>query len=323
MKYFATLVLFCCLWSMASAQTDTLQYDGLSDIIDGKLVAVTRFPGELDVIFNTRFTPAEKCTLSTVLVGFSVVKFQALTGNDTLLVFVFENGSVPPTLVGIGSTYKVNLGDAGFPSPNIRFSNPLEAASRDVLAVKLNPPIIFSPRRDFIVGVKLVSTQKLAVGQGLWSGMSMVVNPEQPEYERSRRYMIAPREGENRNDLATQGASAALFIRAIVNYNPNLPVITPTSVEDAPVPTEIALEQNYPNPFNPTTTLAYTLDERRHVRLAVCDALGREVRVLADGMMDAGRQQAQFDAAGMPGGMYLVRLTTGGRTLSRKMILLK
>jgi hypothetical protein len=305
------------------AQTDTLQYDGLTDIVDGTLVAVTRFPGELDVIFNTRFTPAEKCTLSTVLVGFSVVKFQALTGNDTLLVFVFENGSVPPSLIGLQKTYKVNLGDAGFPSPNIRFQDPLSSAARDVLAVKLNPPIIFSPRRDFIVGVKLQSTQKLAVGQGLWNGFSVLLHPNQPEYERSRRYMITTREPENRNDLATQGASASLFIRAVVAYNPNIPITDVTGVVNEPVPAGIALEQNYPNPFNPATTLSYTLDERRHVRLSVCDALGREVRVLADGMMDAGRQQVNFDAADLTGGLYIARLTTGGRTLTRKMILLK
>lgn len=323
MKYFATLFVLCSLFSAASAQTDTLQYDGLTDIIDGKLIAATRFPGEMDVIFNTRFSPAEKCTLTTVLVGFSVVKFQALTGNDTLLVFVFENGSVPPSLVGLQKTYKVNLGDAGFPSPNIRFDNPLEAGARDVLAVKLNPPIIFSPRRDFIVGVKLQSTQKLAIGQGLWNGLSMVINPNQPEFDRSRRYMIAPRESDNRNDLATQGASASLFIRAIVEYNPDIPTTDVTGVETEPVASGIALEQNYPNPFNPTTAIAYTLDERRHVRLSVCDALGREVRLLADGMMDAGRQQAIFDAADIPGGMYMLRLTTGGRALTRKMILLK
>ncbi len=323
MKYFATLFVLCSLWTVASAQTDTLQYDGLTDIVNGKLIAVTRFPGEMDVIFNTRFTPAEKCTLTTVLVGFSVVKFQALTGNDTLLVFVFENGSVPPSLVSLQKTYKVNLGDAGFPSPNIRFQNPLEAGARDVLAVKLNPPIIFSPRRDFIVGVKLQSKQKLAVGQGLWNGLSMVINPNQPEFDRSRRYMITTREEENRNDLATQGASASLFIRAIVEYNPNIPTTDVTGVVTEPVASTIALEQNYPNPFNPSTTIAYTLDERRHVRLSVCDALGREVRVLADGMMDAGQQQAIFDAADIPGGMYMVRLTTGGRSLTRKMILLK
>src|SRR5512145_2447701 len=114
MKYLASLFLVCCMWAAASAQTDTLQYDGLTEISRGRLIAVTRFPGELDVIFNTRFTPAEKCTLHTVLVGFSVVKFQALTGKDTLVVYEFENGSVPPALVSLQKTYKVDLSDSGF-----------------------------------------------------------------------------------------------------------------------------------------------------------------------------------------------------------------
>jgi hypothetical protein len=323
MKYLASLFLVCCVWAAASAQTDTLQYDGLTEISRGRLIAVTRFPGELDVIFNTRFTPAEKCTLHTVLVGFSVVKFQALTGNDTLVVYVFENGTVPPSLVSLQKTYKVDLGDSGFPSPNIRFNDPLSAGARDVLAVKLNPPIIFSPRRDFIIGATLLSTQKFAVGQGQWNGFSMLINPDQPEYERSRRYMITSREADNRNDPATQGAEAALFIRAIVGYNPNLPNVDVTGMESESAPVDVALEQNYPNPFNPSTVLAYRLDQRRHVRLAVTDALGREVRVLADGMMDAGRQEIGFDAGGLPGGMYIARLTTDGRTLTRKMLLLK
>lgn len=322
MKYVTTLFLLCILAAGAVAQTDTLQYDGIDNIYNGKLVAATRFPGELDVVFNVRFTPAEKCTLTTVLVGFSVVKFQALTGNDTLVLFVFENGTVPPSLTGLG-TYKVNLGDAGFPNPNIRFDLPLEAGARDVLAVKLNPPVIFSPRRDFIVGAKLISTQKYAVGQGLWNGFSVLVNPSQPEYERSRRYMISPREEENRNDLATQGAEAAIFMRAIVGYNPDLPLIEPTGVERPPLAADMTLEQNWPNPFNPSTTLSYTLGERTHVRLSVADALGREVAVLADGMMDAGRQQVSFDAADLPGGMYVARLSSGGQSLVRKMLLLK
>lgn len=322
MKYAVTLFLLCCLAVSAGAQTDTLQYDGLNNTYDGQLVAATRFPGELDVVFNVRFSPTEKCILNSVLVGFSVVKFQALTGNDTLVVFVFENGTVPPSLTGLG-TYKVNLGDAGFPNPNIRFDLPLEAGARDVLAVPLNPPITFSPRRDFIIGVKLLSTQKYAVGQGLWNGFSLLVNPGQAEYERSRRYMITPREGENRNDFALQGAEAAIFLRAVVSYDPDLPVVDPVGVGSLPAAADIVLEQNWPNPFNPSTTLSYRLDERQAVRLSVCDALGREVAVLADGMMDAGRQQVSFDASDLPGGMYVARLVAGGRTLARKMLLLK
>lgn len=323
MKYFATLLLLCGMWTMALAQVDTLQYDGIKDVRDGNLIAVTQFPGELDVIFNARFTPAEKCTLHTVLVGFSVVKFQALTGNDTLIVLVYENGTVPPKLVNLQKTYKVNLGENGFPSPNIRFQDPLQSGARDVLAVKLDPPVIFSPKREFIIGVKLQSLQRYAAGEGLWNGFTLLASLGNSEYERYRRYMITPRESRNRNPVATQGAEAALFIRAIVGYNPDLPPIDPVDVENMPAPGSFLLEQNYPNPFNPSTTLSYALTRREHIHLAVIDALGREVAVLADGMMDAGMHDVRFDAGSLAGGLYIARLTANGRSQTRKMLLMK
>lgn len=323
MRFLAALFLACCAVTSVRAQVDTLQYDGITNIYDGKLLAVTRFPGELDVLFNTRFSPAEKCTLTTVLVGFSVVKFQALTGEDTLVVKVFENSAVPPNLVNVVKTYKVNLGDAGFPSPNIRFNNPLEAGARDVLAVNLNPPIIFSPRRDFIVGVKLEAKQKLAVGDGLWNGFTVLFNPGVAEFDRYRRYFIAPNPAASRNNLATEAANIGLFMRAVVSYNPNLPNVDLTDVAGAPQPTDLALRQNYPNPFNPSTVLEYTLPSRQHTTLTVHDALGRTVAVLADGMMDAGTHSTRFDAAGLSAGVYVARLTVNGQMLTRSMLLLK
>jgi hypothetical protein len=323
MRFLAALFFACCAMTTAHAQVDTLHYDGISNIYDGKLLAVTRFPGELDVLFNTRFSPAEKCTLTTVLIGFSVVKFQALTGEDTLVVKVFENSAVPPNLVNVVKTYKVNLGDAGFPSPNIRFQDPLEAGARDVLAVRLNPPIIFSPKRDFIVGVKLEAKQKLAVGNGLWNGFTILINPGVTEYERYRRYYIGPNVADSRNNLATEAANVGLFMRAVVSYNPNLPNVDLTDAAGAPLPSALALQQNYPNPFNPSTVIDYTLPMRQHATLTVHDALGRTVATLADGLMDAGAHSARFDADGLPAGVYVVRLTVNGQMLTRSMLLLK
>lgn len=323
MKYLVTMFMLCVLWNGMQAQTDTLQYDGIDAVRDGDLLAVTLFPGEVDVVFNTRFTPAEKCTLHTVLVGFSVVKFQALTGNDTLIVYVYENSDVPPHLVSLEKTYRVDLGDAGFPSPNIRFDHPLEAGARDVLAVKLNPPVIFSPKRDFLVGVTLKSSQKYALGGGLWHGLSVLINPGVPEYERYRRYSVTPDAEYAKNEPAVGGAEAGLFIRAIVGYNPDLPDIYPTDVNAAPAAEDFVLEQNYPNPFNPSTAVGFTLGTRTHVRLVVYDALGRQVAILRDGVADAGSHTAHFRAGDLPGGLYTARLTANGMSQTRKMLLMK
>lgn len=96
-----------------------------------------------------------------------------------------------------------------------------------------------------------------------------------------------------------------------------------TSVERPIVPDAMSLEQNWPNPFNPSTMLAFTLAEPMHVRLALYDAMGREVRVLAEGMHAAGRTVVSVDASTLPSGSYFYRLTSGAGTSARRMLLVR
>ena len=92
-----------------------------------------------------------------------------------------------------------------------------------------------------------------------------------------------------------------------------------------------ALYGNYPNPFNPKTEIRYALPSASHVRLAVYDAAGRLVRILADGTESAGDGKTKtwngLTDNGMPApsGIYICRMTakSGSRTFqqSRKMTL--
>jgi hypothetical protein len=76
----------------------------------------------------------------------------------------------------------------------------------------------------------------------------------------------------------------------------------------ADVPTVYALAQNFPNPFNPTTVISFQLPVVSDVHLAVYDMLGHEVSVLVDERREAGYHDRQFDASGLPAGMYFYRL---------------
>jgi hypothetical protein len=60
-----------------------------------------------------------------------------------------------------------------------------------------------------------------------------------------------------------------------------------------------------------------------NVKLAVYDALGREVSVLDNGHVLAGEHQVKFDASNLNGGVYFYRLEAGNFTSTKKFILLK
>ena len=89
------------------------------------------------------------------------------------------------------------------------------------------------------------------------------------------------------------------------------------------MPTRFALKQNYPNPFNPLTTVEFSLDKAQHVRLAVYDLLGQEMRVLTDGVRPAGRYRIPFDASDLASGTYLYALRSEEQVAIKTMVLLK
>jgi ligand-binding sensor domain-containing protein len=89
------------------------------------------------------------------------------------------------------------------------------------------------------------------------------------------------------------------------------------------IPSAFALAQNYPNPFNPTTTLSFSLPTRSFVTLKVYDALGREISVIVSEELPAGSHTRQWNAAGLPSGVYFYRLQAGTCSTSLKLMLLK
>jgi len=75
------------------------------------------------------------------------------------------------------------------------------------------------------------------------------------------------------------------------------------------IPEEIRLEQNFPNPFNPSTTISFSLPSRSVVSLKVFDLLGREVATIVSEELPAGNYSRQWNAMGLPSGVYFYRLS--------------
>ncbi|PID28463.1 MAG: hypothetical protein CSB55_04735 [Candidatus Cloacimonadota bacterium] len=96
-----------------------------------------------------------------------------------------------------------------------------------------------------------------------------------------------------------------------------------TGTEEEIFPGSVQLYQNYPNPFNPKTTIKFYNNMSGNVKLTVYNTKGQVAAELVDGKMDAGLQYIDFDASALNSGVYYYRLETPGKTVTKKMILLK
>ena len=95
-------------------------------------------------------------------------------------------------------------------------------------------------------------------------------------------------------------------------------------------PQQPELSQNYPNPFNPSTTVSFTIPHPSFVIVRVYDVLGREVVTLVNEEKPPGQFEIPWDARGLAGGVYFLRLsvrTPGAQekaiVQTRKMLLIR
>ncbi len=124
-----------------------------------------------------------------------------------------------------------------------------------------------------------------------------------------------------------------LLIRAMEYYPvlysrlspPSAPVpkLSTERLIDRTLPDGIDVWPNYPNPFTDITSFTFKLGEEMHVRLAVFDAMGREVTVVTDADYARGVHSAVLRSSGLPSGLYFYRLTTDRGVVQRKMLLMR
>lgn len=86
---------------------------------------------------------------------------------------------------------------------------------------------------------------------------------------------------------------------------------------------EFELYQNYPNPFNPVTNLKFNISSKGFTTLKIFNTLGREVAVIVNSELERGTYNYNFNASGLPSGIYFYKLTSGESSIVKKMNLLK
>lgn len=100
-------------------------------------------------------------------------------------------------------------------------------------------------------------------------------------------------------------------------------LVADAEMENDLLPESTSLLQNYPNPFNPETTIRFSLESDARVSLKLYDVMGREVKVLVDGFLEAGWHDIRLNAADLAGGMYYYRLRVGDIVVTKGMMLIK
>jgi hypothetical protein len=139
--------------------------------------------------------------------------------------------------------------------------------------------------------------------------------------------------GSPAGDMDKDGKDEFVF----VNYSPDftswsedsplwiIECSVATDVSESPtgIPQNFQLLQNYPNPFNPSTTIRYGMPARAHATLAVFNSLGQRVAELVNGEVDAGYHEVQFNASGLPSGVYFGRLEAAGGVQTQKLMLVR
>ncbi|MDK9700918.1 MAG: T9SS type A sorting domain-containing protein, partial [bacterium] len=89
------------------------------------------------------------------------------------------------------------------------------------------------------------------------------------------------------------------------------------------LPTRATLAPAFPNPFNATTTIGYSLPTASYVQVDVVDLLGRTVTQLVREHQTAGSHSIRFTGKDIASGIYFVRLQTGSKTVTQKIVLLR
>lgn len=89
------------------------------------------------------------------------------------------------------------------------------------------------------------------------------------------------------------------------------------------IPVQYKLYNNYPNPFNPVTKIKFDIPQQSFTKLTIYDISGKEVSVPVNKELSPGSYEAEFNASNLPSGVYFYKLSTGGYTDVKKMILVK
>ncbi|MBN1822284.1 MAG: T9SS type A sorting domain-containing protein, partial [Prolixibacteraceae bacterium] len=81
--------------------------------------------------------------------------------------------------------------------------------------------------------------------------------------------------------------------------------------------------RNYPNPFSDYTNIELSLTEKSFVKIQVYNISGKMVSEIYNGDLYKGTHKFEFNADGMPNGLYFTKVLADNKSQTLKMLLNK
>ena len=93
--------------------------------------------------------------------------------------------------------------------------------------------------------------------------------------------------------------------------------------DNVSLPGSFSLEQNYPNPFNPATSINYSVERAGNVKLSLYNLIGQRIMTLVNESKEPGEYAFELHAGDLASGVYFYKMTQHGKTVTRKLVLMK
>lgn len=105
--------------------------------------------------------------------------------------------------------------------------------------------------------------------------------------------------------------------------DPLNPTVSIKEITTQLISEDFVLSQNFPNPFNPTTNIIFSIKTDSRISMRIYNLLGQEVAMLVNEFKQAGTYEVNFDASGLPSGIYFYNLQSDNFSQTKKMTLIK
>ena len=112
--------------------------------------------------------------------------------------------------------------------------------------------------------------------------------------------------GNGRGDVSNENLSIPLAVANNYSYT---------------IPVSCSLQQNCPNPFKAATIIKFNVSKLTDIKIVVYDIIGREVKTLVNESLKPGTYEASFDGSSFNSGVYFYKITAGGYSETKRMML--